>query len=203
MRNVTGLGLKTALITLLACGALIGCGDDSGDSPEAGEGGASGTTGGGGGTSGSDGGAGTSGGSGGTGGTGGSTGGAGGGLPMIMCTEELPTTPLTCGGSECPMPMGIMGFDTCQRPCCIEDACGVKGTIEGMETECTKPAEPDPSCPDYDYMGMAIEGCCIENQCGIISVIRGGGCFTTSQGIELPATPAACGGSTGDDAGAP
>jgi len=194
------------LFTLLACAALIGCGgDDTSHEPEAGAGGSSGTNGGSGGTAGDDGG--TSGEGGmsgaGAGGTGG-TGGTGGGSP-ITCTEELPTTPVTCGGTECPMPMGLMGFDTCQRPCCVADACGNKSTIEGMETECTLPAQPDPNCPDYDVMGMAIEGCCIDNQCGIISQFRGGGCFTDSMFIDLPATPPACDGSGlgGDDAGTP
>jgi hypothetical protein len=92
-----------------------------------------------------------------------------------------------------------MGFDLCSRPCCVNDACGTKSELPGMETECTPTATVDPSCPTYDVMGMMINGCCIDNECGIISIIRGGGCFTTSQAIMLPEEPQACTSGGGDD----
>jgi hypothetical protein len=130
--------------------------------------------------------------------------GGAGGLPMLTCTEDLPTTPLTCGTTECPMPTSpIPGFDTCARPCCAGDACGTKNAIEGMpEGMCNVPAEPDPRCPDVDFMGMPLEGCCTaDNKCGIISALRGNSCITESQFVPLPDMPQACDAVGVEDAG--
>jgi hypothetical protein len=207
VRNEISLKWKAVAVALFACVALFGCGGDDSDETEAGAGGsggggAGGTTGGSSGTAGDggDGGAGN-GGSGGTGG--GGTGGAGGGFE-IMCTEDPPTTPVTCGSTECPMPPLMGGMDTCQRPCCVADECGVKSTLQQLPTECAVPAEPDPRCPDVDSMLGALEGCCTaDNECGIISALRGNACITESMLIELPAMPQACDAVDGDDAGVP
>lgn len=204
MKKESSLTWRTLLIAAIACGALIGCGDDSDDGTSgAGGSGGSGGSDGGAGTGATDGGSG-SGGSGGTGGSGG-MGGGGGGLPMLDCSEELPTSPISCGGEECPMPAAapIPGLDLCARPCCTDaDACGQYNAVEGMETDCMAPAEPDPRCADMEFMGMALEGCCIDNKCGIISALRGNACITESMFIDLPQPPPACG-DVVDDAGAP
>jgi hypothetical protein len=199
------LKCKAGVIALFACVALVGCGGDDTDDGDgtSGNGGSAGTEAGTAGTSGDggDGGAGN-GGNGGGGTGGGGTGGAGGGFE-IMCTEDLPTTPLMCGTNECPMPMQVGGMDTCQRPCCVADACGTKSTLAQLPSECAVPATPDPRCPDLDFMGMPLEGCCTaENECGIISALRGNSCITESMIVDLPAVPPACD-AAGDDAGAP
>lgn len=203
MKN-EGLKLKVMLVALLACAALAGCGGDDSDDSNAGSGGSAGTNGGSGGNGGTggDGGTGGGGGTGGAGGGGGS-GGGGGGLPMLECTEALPTTPLTCGSTECPMPAMPGGIDTCQRPCCVADACGVKGTSTLLPSNCAVPAQPDPRCPDVELMGNPLEGCCIDNKCGIISVLRGGACVTESMLVTLPQPPLACDAAGEDDAGTP
>lgn len=202
MRNDMSLAWKSGVLALFACVALVGCGgDDTEDAAgSGGSGGSAGTEAGSAGTSG-DGGDG-GGGAGGTGGSGG-TGGAGGGFELV-CTEDLPTAPLTCGTTECPMPMPVGGTDTCQRPCCVADACGTKSTAEAFPTECAVPAQPDPRCPNLDFMGMPLEGCCtVDNECGIISALRGNSCITESMIVQLPPTPRACDAVGGDDAGAP
>lgn len=203
MRNEMSLVLKSGVIALFACIALTACGgDDSESGDSSGAGGAAGTNGGTGGTSGTSGtggmGGGGSGGMGGAGGMGGT-----GGLPMLTCTEDLPTTPLTCGTTECPMPESpIPGFDTCARPCCVADACGTKNAIEGMPSMCNVPAEPDPRCPTVDFMGNPLEGCCTaDNKCGIISALRGNSCVTESMIVPLPEVPQACDAVVVEDAG--
>jgi hypothetical protein len=205
VKKESSLTWKTLLITALACAALIGCGGDDEDGSNAGAGGSGGSDNEDGG-SGNGGSGGSSGGSGGNSGGSGGMGGSGGGLPMLTCSEELPTSPITCGGTECPMPMAppIPGLDLCARPCCTaDDACGTFNAVENMETECMAAAQPDPRCMDHEIMGMTLEGCCIDNKCGIISALRGNACITESMFIELPQPPPACGDETGDDAGAP
>jgi len=101
------------------------------------------------------------------------------------------------------MPMMPGGMDTCQRPCCVADACGIKSTNSLLPSECAEPGVPDPSCPMVDFMGMELVGCCTANKCGIISQLRGGTCVTESPIVPLPDVPQACGEGGGDDAGAP
>jgi hypothetical protein len=175
---------------------LGACGDDDGDGGgEAGTDGEAGASGGG---------AGMSGGSGGAGGRAGSsstagTGAAGTGMiPMIMCSDTAPTTPIECGGETCPTPMLFMGMDLCSRPCCVMDGsdevCGVKNTGTMMPTDCALPPQPDDRCPDYtDSLMTMREGCCTEeNTCGVVSMILGT-CVTTSMLVPtLPATPPDC-----------
>jgi hypothetical protein len=199
------LKCKAGVIALFACVALVGCGGDDSDEPaggSGGSGGSSGTEAGSAGTSGDDAGAG-SGGSGGTGGTGGTGGSGGTGGISFTCSEELPTTPVTCGGTECPMPAMMGGMDTCQRACCVADACGIKSTNSLFPSECAQPGVPDPSCPMIDFMGMELVGCCNAGECGFISQLRGGICATESPIVTLPDPLQACGEGGGDDAGAP
>lgn len=201
------LKCKAGVVALFACVALIGCGDDSDESEagSGGSGGSSGTEAGSAGTGGDDAGAGSGGGGSGGAGSGGMNGGGMGGAGGfdITCTEPMQTTPITCGSTDCPIPMGLMGIDTCARSCCIADACGVKGTIQGMSSECAPVGVPDDRCADIESMLGPLEGCCVNNQCGIISTLRGGACITESTYIDLPDPPVPCDAVGQDDAGAP
>jgi hypothetical protein len=205
LESVRGLRLLFACVAL---SALVACGgDDEGSGGTGGPatGGTGGTTGGTGGD-GSGGTAGTmdTGGMGGSGG--GGMGGGGGGVALPMCTEEIPTTAVMCGGTACPMPMMFMGIDTCSRPCCVmvdgAETCGAKNANDAMPTECAPLPQPDTRCPNYMQGAMERIGCCTgENTCGIISTITNM-CVTESPLVPtLPETPPSCDDAGGDDAG--
>lgn len=205
LESVRGFSL---LLACVAITSLVACGGD--DEEGGGAGGAGGMTGGSGGTSGTTGGdGGTTGGAGGaTGGMGGSGGmGGAGGMGMLPeCTEDLPTTPLSCGGAECPMPMPFMGIDTCSRPCCLmvngAETCGAKNANDVMPTDCAPLPVPDDRCPDYMAGGMMRDGCCTaDNECGIVSTIVNM-CVVSSPLVPtLPDPPIGCDDGGGDDAG--
>jgi hypothetical protein len=184
-----------ALLIAVGLTSIAACGDDSDNSPaDAGSGGKSGS-----GAKGGSGGGGKSGNGGGGqggyddfGGTGGNpVGGRGGGGAGgndgtdNMCTEELPTEAVKCGGETCATPE--FPSNPCVVPCCMEingqSKCGAKSTSNMFPAACTLLAVPDSSCSAVDDM----QGCCnyTLGKCGIISSARPG-CITQSSFVQIP-----------------
>ncbi len=206
-----------SLLLLSACGDDD---DDTSNNGDTAGSGGSGTSGGGGAdggtsTAGSGGSGGTAAESGTSGGSGGTSGESGSGWNLdggfnpfaAECSEPAPTEPVVCGGDTCEDPgsSSMFGGAGCVYACCFSqggtEVCGARDTTVDNEVACQPPPEADTRCPDYagggfgadaGGTGTSLPGCCTpDNKCGVISSMRPL-CITTSQLIELPATPQAC-----------
>jgi hypothetical protein len=132
-------------------------------------------------------------GSSGRGGNGAGGSGGDGAMPGLMCTEDPPDAPVTCGGVACPMPMGA---NRCLFPCCVsedgEQSCGTRSTAMGFASDCAAPPIADDRCPGVESQGRTLVGCCTaDNLCGIISTLSNT-CITESRFVTLPEDPQRC-----------